>query len=220
MSPLEFAATLLLAGTTIGSVSVAAILWMRLSRQNEQQKASGDEARDLAMRVVLSLDDLVGACYSAANDFPDVDVDDPSSFFFHTDDPALLLPKDVNWSFLGRELSDEVRWMPNRLRNLTDALESIKIDPPDYKDLFERRQDGFARLGLRTMDLVEKICERFELPLPERPAYYNPRRDFLSKIREMEEFWRRQTETARQVPSEKSNITPIFGRGMPDNQPS
>ena len=70
------------------------------------------------------------------------------------------------------------------------------------------------------MDLIEKMCGQFELPLPERPDYYNPRKDFISKIREMEEFWRRRAETARQVPGEKSNVTPIFGRGIPENQSS
>jgi hypothetical protein len=218
MSPFDTSAVTLAVGIAIGALSIAAVQWVRWWWRHQGQGDNRDGARDLAMQVVLLLDDLVGACHAAATDFLEVDVDEPLAFFFHTDDPVLSLPKDANWALLGRELSDGVRWLPNRLRNLTDALESIEIDPPNFKDLVERRQDGFARLGLRTMDLVEKMCAEFQLPLPERPEYYDPRGDFVSKIRELEEFWRRRAETAKQLPGGKSNVTPIFGRGIPENQ--
>lgn len=221
MSPFDIAALMLVAGLAIGSLSIVAILWVRRVLDRRRTGVNTDDARDLAMRLVLALDDFVGTCYTAAHDFPEFDVDEPENFFLHADDPVLLLPKDANWSLFARELSEEIRWLPNRLRNVVDALESIEIEPPEFNDLFEHRQDEFARLGLRAMDLIDRLCAAYQLPLPERPDYYDPRKDFSAKIGEMAEFWRRRAQSARQVPAEPSNITPLFGRSItPENQSS
>ncbi len=212
MSPFDFAALMILIGFALAVVLIGMVVWIGRKIQPGKTVQDGDQARDLAMQSVLAIDDFVGACYVAAHDFPEYDVDEPENFFLHADDPALVLPKDANWSLLDRELSDEIRWLPNRLRNVRDALESIEIEPPDFNDLFEHRQDDYSRLGLRGMDLVERICAAYDLPLPTRPDYYNPRKDFLAKIREMDEFWRRRAQSARLVPDEPSNITSLFGR--------
>lgn len=212
MSPFDFAALMILIGVAVAGLSIGVVVWISRKIERRPIVLPEDEARDLAMQLVLAIDDFVGGCYMAAHDFPEFDVDDPENFFLHADDPVLTLPKDANWSLFERQLSDEIRWLPNRLRNVRDALESIEIDPPDFKDLFEHRQDEYARLGLRGMDLVERICAAYQLPLPARPDYYNPREDFLSKTREMDQFWRRRAQSARQVPDEPSNVTSLFGR--------
>jgi hypothetical protein len=201
----------------VGALSVTGYLSVRGLWQRQPRLVSADAAREVAMRVVLALDDLVGACYIAATDSPEIDVDEPKQFFFHSDDPVLHLPKDVDWTLLGQGLGDDVRWIPNRLRNLVEALESVEIDPPNYKNLFERRQEGFARIGLSAADLIERIAEQFKISMPERPDYYDPRQGFILKIQEVEEFWKRRTDSVRQLPDGKSNVTPLFGRWAPDN---
>jgi hypothetical protein len=211
MSPFDFAAVMLVTGFALGGVLIGVIVWVGREIDRRRIGQRGDAARDLAMQSVLAIDDFVGACYIAAHDFPEYDIDEPENFFFHADDPVLVLPKDADWSLIDRELSDEIRWLPNRLRNVRDALESIEIEPPEFNDLFEHRQDDYARLGLRGMDLVERICAKYQLPLPTRPDYYDPRTDFVSKIREMDEFWRRRAQSAKQVPDEPSNVTSLFG---------
>jgi hypothetical protein len=218
MSPLYAAALMIIIGFVIGLLSVAGFFWVRAFLRPKETLASNEEARDLAMRVVLLLDDFAGACYSASTDLPEIDDDDPSTYFLHSDDPALVLPKDANWALFRRELADEIRWLPNRLRNVVDALESIDISPPEFNDLFEHRQDDFAQLGLKAMDIIEKLCAEYDLPLPERPSYYQPREHMAAKVRQMDEFWRRRVESVRQVPAEPSNISPIFGRGGPDSK--
>lgn len=210
MTPFDLAAVTFAGGAVIGATSIGAWFWAR--GEFVRRRANGEATRNLAMQSVLAIDDLVGACYIAAHDYPEYDVDEPENFFLHSDDPVLVLPKDADWSLLNRDLADEIRWLPNRLRNVRDALESIEIEPPDFNDLFEHRQDDYARLGLRAMDLVERICSEHQLPLPSRPDYYDPRGEFAAKITEMEEFWKRRAQSARQVPSEQSNVTPIFGR--------
>lgn len=221
MSPFDFTALTFIAGFALGAASIAIVVWV--VREGDRRRAGQDldAARDLAMQSVLAIDDFVGACYIAAHDLPEYDVDDPENFFLHADDPVLILPKEADWSLLDRELSDEVRWLPNRLRNVRDALESIEIEPPEFNDLFEHRQDDYARLGLRAMDLIERICAAYELPLPTRPDYYDPKKDLLAKIREMDEFWRRRAQSARHVPDERSNVTSLFGRvASPESGPT
>jgi hypothetical protein len=212
MSPFDVAALTLTAGASITVVAIGIAVLLRREHARRDAGQDAEAARDLAMQSVLAIDDFVGACYIAAHDFPEYDVEEPENFFLHADDPVLVLPKDADWSLLGRELSEEIRWLPNRLRNVRDALESIEIEPPQFNDLFEHRQDDYARLGLRGMDLVERICAAHQLPLPSRPDYYDPRADFVSKMREMKEFWRRRDQSAMQVPREPSNVTPLFGR--------
>lgn len=193
----------------IATGSLTALFYLK-SRE-KQRSESAEQARDLAFRVVLALDDMVGGCYAAATDFPDINPDDPADLVFHAPDPTVTLPADVNWSLLTRELADDIRWLPNRLRNMIDGLDSIEIDPPDYNDLFERRQEGYSRLGLRAMDLIEKICARYDVPLPDRPDFYDPRKSFESKLQEMNNLWQRRAESARQVPAGRTNVTSLFG---------
>ncbi|MBW6425514.1 hypothetical protein KX729_29300 [Rhizobium sp. XQZ8] len=194
-------------GTAIASLTAS----LYLNSRKKQRMESAERARDLAFRIVLALDDMVGACYAAANDFPEINVDDPTDFVFHSADPTVNLPADANWSLLTRELADEIRWLPNRLRNMVDGLYSIEIDPPDYNDLFERRQEGYARLGLRAMDQIEKICETYDVPLPDRPEFYNPRNNFESKLQQMDNLWKRRAESASHVPAGRTNVSPLFG---------
>ena len=68
--------------------------------------------------------------------------------------------------------------------------------------------------SITSLVLVEMVGKK---PQELEIGYY-ARGDFVSKIRELEEFWRRRAETAKQLPGGKSNVTPIFGRGIPENQ--
>jgi hypothetical protein len=217
MGSFYLAAAAFAVGFGIGALSVGFGVWARALFLGRHKGQNAEAARDLAMQSVLAIDDFVGACHIAAHDYAEYDVDEPEDFFLHADDPVLLLPKDANWALLDRELAEEIRWLPNRLRNVKDALESIEIDPPEFNDLFEHRQDDYAHLGLRAMDLIERICREHQLPLPVRPDYFDPREGFLEKTREMNEFWKRRAQSAKQVPEEPSNVTPIFGRPAPSD---
>ena len=101
--------------------------------------------------------------------------------------------------------------MPSRVRNVSDALESLDISPPDFDDFFERRQEGFASLGLRALDLIEKLCAAYELTPPQRPSYYRPRDGFAAKVAQMNALWGRRLQAQRNLPKESSNVTPLFG---------
>lgn len=179
-----------------------------------QARAKHDAAaRDLAVRTVLALDDFVGGCYAAAHDEPEFNPADPGDFILHTDDPTLILPRDPNWALLKPELIDEVIWLPNRLRNAVEALESLDISSPDFGDYFEHRSEEFSRLGLRALDLMEALSAAYSVPRPERPAFYRPRDGMQAKVAEMTALWSRRNRVQRAIANETSNVTPLFVSG-------
>jgi hypothetical protein len=207
-------AAIALIGVLVGWI-ISAPLKRNASRA--QTKAKHDAAaRDLAMRTVLALDDFVGGCYAAAHDEPEFNPADPGDFILHTDDPTLVLPRDANWALLKPDMIDEVIWLPNRLRNAVEALESLDISSPDFGDYFEHRAEEFSRLGLRALDLMEALSAAYSVPRPERPAFYRPRDGMQAKVTEMTALWSRRHKVQRAIANETSNVTPLFvGSGVP-----
>jgi hypothetical protein len=203
-----------IAGVFVGVLAVKVPDWVLGKRKETGVDSSA--ARALAMRAVLALDDLVGACYAAVHDDPEFNPDDSAEFVFHTSEPTIVLPKDVDWTVLSPELADEILWIPNRTRNIVDALESLDVSPPDYDDYFERRREGYSRLGLRAIELMERLCEAYRVPTPERPDYYSPREGFVQKISVMEDLWKRRRKARENLPKGSTNVTPLFGGSRDD----
>lgn len=128
-------------GTTQGAIILGALICaagmtfgilvsrplQQTGRHRPKQSDRTDESRILAMRCILALDDMVGGCHNAAIDAPEFSPADNGDFALHTDDPRLRLPKDVDWSLLKQDLREDILWMPNRLRNVLDALESLDV---------------------------------------------------------------------------------------------
>lgn len=201
-------AVIAIAGVLIGWI-VAAASTRGVTKRAAKAKGAAD-ARDLAMRTVLALDDFMGSCYSAAYDQPEFNPMDPGDFILHTDDPVLVLPRDANWALLRSDLGEEIIWLPNRLRNVVEALESIDISRADFGDYFEHRSDEFSRLGLRAFELMETLTAAYSLPLPSRPDFYRPKEGMQAKVAEMAAMWSRRRKAQRSVASETSNVMPLF----------
>ena len=175
-----------------------------------QGRAAEQAAHHLAVQTVIALDDFVGACHAAAYDRPDFNPADPGDFMFHMGDPALVLPKEADWSLLTPELVDEMLWMPYRIRNVMDGLESLELEPPGLDRFFEHRQEDFAKLGLRALDLIDKIVDAYDLTPPERPTYYDPRQGLQTKADEIAALRGRRHWTQMDKSGETSNVTALF----------
>jgi hypothetical protein len=165
-------------------------------------------ARNLAMLTVLALDDYVGACYAAVHDKPEFNPADQVEFAFHLPEPVLNLPKDVDWQSLGDDLGEEIMWFSNRVRNQENALESLDLGRKDHDGFFERRVEGYARLAARAMDLIARVCNEFDLTLPDKPDYYH-QADGLAKI--LHALDRGNAGTAPLTTATgTTNVTPLF----------
>ncbi|MGA1834551.1 hypothetical protein [Rhizobium wenxiniae] len=165
-------------------------------------------ARNLAMLTVLALDDYVGACYAAVHDKPEFNPADQVEFAFHLPEPVLNLPKDVEWRSLGDDLGEEILWFSNRVRNHENALESLDLARKDHDSFFERRVEGYARLAARAMDLIARVCNEFDLTLPDKPDYYH-QAEGLAKI--LHALERANAGTAPLTATVgTTNVTPLF----------
>lgn len=174
------------------------------------------EARSLAMRTVLALDDFVGASYAAVHDKPEFNPMDESEFVFHVQEPVLALPKDANWDILGTELSDEILWLLNRVSNLAYALDSLDLGSAGYDDFFERRQDGYAVLAAEAIDLIERMLAEFGLTLPAKPDYYRQREGLAAAIKGAGERSSVRHRTTDPIRSKESNVFQLFPRASED----
>jgi hypothetical protein len=173
-------------------------------------------ARNLAMMTVLALDDFVGASYAAVHDIPEFNPMDEGEFAFHVPDPVLALPKDADWDLFNTELSDEILWLSNRVKNLNYALDSLDLSSPGYNGFFEKRQEGYASLAAEAMDLVERMLEEFGLTLPTKPDYYSQREGLVSTIQSAGERSSRRRKTGTAVPSNGSNVLQLFPKTSED----
>ncbi|TAZ66868.1 hypothetical protein ELH72_37095 [Rhizobium ruizarguesonis] len=193
-------------GFTVGACFPTVI---QLARKQINRRPRS-EARNLAMMTVLALDDFVGASYAAVRDTPEFNPMDEGEFAFHVPDPVLSLPKDADWKLFTTELSDEILWLSNRVKNLNYALDSLDLSRPGFDGFFEKRQEGYAGLAAEAMDLIERMLEDFGLTLPTKPDYYRQREGLVSAIQSVGErsSGRRATGTVTQ--SNGSNVLQLF----------
>ncbi|MFN3498246.1 MAG: hypothetical protein ACK40A_07555 [Pannonibacter indicus] len=164
------------------------------------RRKSKRSARFLALQLVLILDDFCSMCYGAAmNNVPEINPSDEMDFRFRTRAPDLKLPEAAEWELLDAKLTDEVLWLENTLKNVRAAHSSLDAYPPDYGDLFEHRAEDYSKLGITTLDTIERLCKRYKIKSPERPEYYNPREGFTRQLAKMREFWDRREESNRKM---------------------
>lgn len=86
-----------------------------------------------------------------------------------TPDP-LNYPSDIEWRSLNEALMHRVLALPNKARS-TDRYISACAEhacPPDYSEIFEPRQEGYARLALDTFDIIEELRARYDVSVESR----------------------------------------------------
>ncbi|MBY5359613.1 hypothetical protein HFO97_06370 [Rhizobium leguminosarum] len=198
---------LIAAGGFTAGACIPTVIQLARKQINRRPRS---EARNLAMMTVLALDDFVGASYAAVRDVPEFNPMDEGEFAFHVPDPVLSLPRDADWKLFTTELSDEILWLSNRVKNLNYALDSLDLSRPGYDGFFEKRQEGYAGLAAEAMDLIERMLQAFGLTLPTKPDYYRQREGLVSAIQSVGErsSGRRPTGTVTQ--SNGSNVLYLF----------
>lgn len=206
-------------GALIGAGCLAAGLLIAIavrSMKSVIDQRPQAEARSLAMRTVLALDDFVGASYAAVYDTPEFNPIDEGEFVFHVPEPVLVLPKDANWDIFGIKLADEILWLSNRVSNLAYALDSIDLASSGLDDFFEKRRDGYAGLAAEALDLIDRILKEFDLTLPAKPDYYRQREGLLSAIKGSRERSTGRSKNSAVAQSNGSNVLELFPKASED----
>lgn len=175
----------IIAQAASGVLGTAKELWLLRTKRRW-------DARHLALRTILSLDEFVGQCYGAAFDSPEFDPRDNTTFQFRNAAPNLVMPEDADWRLLEPKLMEDVMWLPSHFHNVKDGLNALDCYPPDFNNLFEHRAEDYAKLGMRSLDLIDRLCREYGIQKPERPDYYDPEEGFQRKINEIAAFWKQR----------------------------
>lgn len=75
-------------------------------------------------------------------------------------------PSDVDWRSISFKLMYRILSLPNTARE-TDGYITASAEhsfPPDYAEVFNARQEGYAHLGLEAVALVSELRKEFRLP--------------------------------------------------------
>ncbi|MDR9772753.1 hypothetical protein RJJ65_08795 [Rhizobium hidalgonense] len=191
-----------------GIILPGALRWLNAERARNPKR----DGRSAAMLTALALDDFVGAAYAAVHDTPEFNPANEGEFVFHTPDPVLVLPRAEDLNLLGEALFNETLWLSNRVTNLGNALDNLDLSSPGFDSFFERRQEGYAVLAAKAMDLIERLLADFDLSLPEKPDYYRQREGFASVVQAAGERETRAKKVASRVQIPGSNVTQLFSK--------
>ena len=130
--------------------------------------------RYAAVRIIAVLDDYAQKCVSVVADDgtcegrPAGRTDQGEEYC----DPQVASPEppafpdDMDWRSIPFKLMYRILALPNSSRE-TDRYISASAEnafPPDYGEVFNARQEGYAHLGLAAVDLVSELRNEFDLP--------------------------------------------------------
>lgn len=190
-----------------GQLTATLVAWLKEWRFAASKRRK--DAEYLAMRLVLVLDTLVGACYNAVHD--PLREDSEGAFESTVLDPTLTLPIDGDYKALPRNLMYELLSMPNKLDGIKEGLAVTAEDsfPPDYHEYYEYRREHWSKLGLKALDLIDALCREYKIPLPDRPKHYYPRESFREVVAKIHKVQRERNERNAAIIAKLSASPPV-----------
>jgi hypothetical protein len=130
--------------------------------------------RYAAVRLISILDEYAQGCVSVVSDngtcegrpagrteqgeeyyVPQANKPEPPTF-----------PDDIEWRSISFKLMYRILSLPNNARE-TDRYIAASAEhslPPDYDEVFAARQEGYAQLGLESVNLIKDLRREFGLP--------------------------------------------------------
>lgn len=186
-----------------GQLLVFLLGWAKESRTSKKKQEL--DAQHLGIRLVLALEKLVGECYQATND--PTCTDNQGLTRNTVPNPDFVLPQEGDYRALPTGLMYEIMSMPNRLDAIKEGMSSAYeyADPPEYDDYYIYRGESLSQFGLQAIRLIESLCDRYKIPPPDRPEYYDPKQGLLDQLKRIEKD-RQRYEQAQKVML--SSLTP------------
>lgn len=163
-----------LIGVILGSILAGLKDWLM---HFFQRKSNG---RYAAVRIIALLEEYAQECVSVVSD-------DGTSYGrpagrteqgeeYYT--PQVATPKppifaeDIDWKSISFELMYRILALPNAARE-TDRYIMASAEHsflPNYEEVFDARQEGYAHLGLQSIHLIKELQKEFKFP--EAPAKF------------------------------------------------
>ena len=82
-------------------------------------------------------------------------------------------PEDVDWRSVPKTLSYRALTLPNSARDYDRHISfaAEHASPPDFEEVFEARQEGYALLGLEAIEIATALRKAFALPIRDRSVW-------------------------------------------------
>jgi hypothetical protein len=188
----------------LGSLIVFVLGWVKESLLSWKRRQM--EAQHLGIRLVLALDKLVGECYNAVND--PLGTDEQGYSYSLVSNPMFTLPEGGDYRALPTQLMYDIMSMPNRLNAINEGMVSAGDNsyPPDYDEYYRYRDEKLSEFGLKAIGQIESLCDKYRIPFPEWPSFYDPKQGFLDQLAKIEEMDRRRSQVNETV---MSTIPPL-----------
>lgn len=130
--------------------------------------------RYAAVRLISVLDEYAQRCVSVVSD-DGTSEGRPAGRTEHGEEyyvpqvtsPAPpAFPPDIDWRSISFKLMYRILSLPNNARetDLYIAGSAEHSYPPDNRELFSARQEGYAHLGLEAVNLIKDLRREFRLP--------------------------------------------------------
>ncbi|MAN73862.1 MAG: hypothetical protein CME84_07220 [Henriciella sp.] len=182
-----------LAGVLLGSlIAVSKDAWA----SSRQRRRDGSYA---AIRLACLLDEYADKCI-------DVVQDDGTAYgqpAGRTSDGQEYLqaqvatpgppdyPDDIAWRSLDEKLMHRILALPNMARSTDRHIDAASdyAHPPDFDEVFEARQQGYARIGLESLEIASALRKRFEIESVGRVSNnpdWNPEACFRETLQKFE----------------------------------
>jgi len=133
-----------------------------------------DNGRYAAVRLIAVLDEYAQGCVSVVSDDgtcegrPAGRTEQGEEYYVPqaTKPEPPTFPEDIDWRSISFKLMYRILSLPNNAcetdRYITASAEHSF--PPDYDELFVARREGYAHLGLESVNLVKDLRREFRLP--------------------------------------------------------
>lgn len=157
------------------------------------RNSNKEEGSYAAIRLVCLLENFADKCVDVVYDDGTV-YGAPASFSQIGEEeyvPQVDLPEapcypdDINWKSLPDDLMFRSLTLPNQIANTNRQIDVATEHawPPEYKEVFEARQRGYAHLGITALDLARELRQAYSIAVTgysELNSDWKPR-EFLSE---------------------------------------
>lgn len=140
----------------------------------------GKEAHYLAVRLVPVLEQFLDGCYDVASDdgtYHGQPAGNDGTYSPQVKIPELILPDDVEWKSIDKDLVEEIMKLPVKLYSINKSLSiDAEFAEPDYSDYMSSRQLQFSKFSLELDCIISRLKKKI---LKQKPTvysgYWNPR---------------------------------------------
>jgi hypothetical protein len=171
-------------GVIVGALITGLKEWL-FRQRDERQKG-----HYLAIRVCTMLDLFLYDCADVVHDngYSQGQRDPDGTLSPQVDLPSISFDMlSVDWQAIPSELAYDVLSFPNRVQRALRYIDGATdiASPPDYEEVFEARQDEFAKLGIRAESIASRLRTFAKLPERERRAW-DPMESIESRVADIE----------------------------------